>query len=261
MSRRVIFDLGGLALAKFSVLSSGLNLQSKGDGMLKQLWPLFFSLTVFQSTFADEIHDAVKNGDEEKMRELLDSGKAHVNDKDDLGRTPLHWASMNEQDSGLASILVMDYEADPKVRDNRGTLPSHFAASNGNIITLGNLLRYGAALDAKADPINSEWLPLDGQPATSAYSQGIFIYPYICEEINAIDGQGRTLLHLATYYGHKEAVEYLLVWFGGINRNLEDNDGNTPLEIALEKGYEEIIDILRPHSIRYSMWCDLKRIR
>ena len=214
--------------------------------MLKRLWPLFISLTVFQAIFASELHDAVKNGDEKKMRELLDSGKAHVNDKDDLGRTPLHWASMNKEDL-LFSALLMGYGANSRLRDNNGSLPSHLAASNGNRMILGLLLRHSAEINAEA---NSEEMPQNESLDFYAYPAPKHIMPYYCAEVDARDGQGRTHLYLLAHYNRKEIIEFLLDF--GPNKNLEDNDGNTPLEIALEKGHWEIVDALRTYKSKYN---------
>ena len=59
---------------------------------------------------------------------------------------------------------------------------------------------------------------------------------------NMRDDNGKTLLHLATEYGHADMVEYLLT--KGINPDSTDRIGDTPLQIAAYKGYPGITEQL-----------------
>jgi len=49
-------------------------------------------------------------------------------------------------------------------------------------------------------------------------------------------------LFLAAYNGNKEIVEILIS--GGADVNVKNNDGKTPLTIAGEEGYTEIVNLL-----------------
>ncbi|XP_063399610.1 ankyrin repeat and SAM domain-containing protein 1A-like isoform X5 [Mytilus trossulus] len=56
--------------------------------------------------------------------------------------------------------------------------------------------------------------------------------------INCVDREGYTPLHLATLNGHKSAVECLLTLDASVSS--KDNSGCTPLHLAAWKGYDEI---------------------
>lgn len=61
-------------------------------------------------------------------------------------------------------------------------------------------------------------------------------------DINSRDKNHTTALHLASLYGHTEIVRLLLAHGAQIHQN---NDGQTPLDMAIKKGHTEIIEILR----------------
>ncbi|XP_058808555.1 cyclin-dependent kinase 4 inhibitor D-like [Phymastichus coffea] len=53
---------------------------------------------------------------------------------------------------------------------------------------------------------------------------------------------GRTPLHMASEFGHTEVILYLLENGAKIYR--EDADGSTPLQLAVERGDREIVDLM-----------------
>ncbi len=53
-------------------------------------------LALGSALWADEIHDAAKQGDLEKVRALVDAEPALVAAKDQGGQTALHWAALSE---------------------------------------------------------------------------------------------------------------------------------------------------------------------
>lgn len=62
-------------------------------------------------------------------------------------------------------------------------------------------------------------------------------------EIDYQEKEGNTMLMLAVYYGIIDIVEYLLS--KGPNLNLRNNQGQTAADIALEKGYTRILEMLK----------------
>jgi len=61
-------------------------------------------------------------------------------------------------------------------------------------------------------------------------------------DVNTKDKYGRTALHLASYYMHKQIVKILLD--AGADVNAKDQYGYTPLHVATFNGYEQIVKIL-----------------
>jgi hypothetical protein len=118
----------------------------------------------------EELLDASKKGDVEKVKKLLKEG-ADVNAKDRFGFTPLHYTALN----GHIEIvkLLIERGADVNAKTNGGWTPLRFAAIYGHIEIVKLLIERGA-------------------------------------DVNAKDKDGRTPLHSAAFYGHVEVVRLLL---------------------------------------------------
>ena len=54
-----------------------------------------------------------------------------------------------------------------------------------------------------------------------------------------------TPLHLSTFDGHFGIVKLLLE--RGADAHAMNNEGQTPLELSLQRGYPEVTDLLRKH--------------
>lgn len=105
--------------------------------------------------------------------------------------------------------LLLEWDADPDVRDMRGFQPLHAAASMGNLESARWLLEEGAPVDAQS---RRGWTPL-----LEAVKQG-----------------------------HHEMVQFLLAW--GADPDVpEDDMGMTPLCWAIQEGHVDIMETLLDH--------------
>ncbi|MGI4849882.1 MAG: ankyrin repeat domain-containing protein [Janthinobacterium lividum] len=68
-------------------------------------------------------------------------------------------------------------------------------------------------------------------------------------DVNEVDEQGATALHVAAANGAERAVRMLLA-VDGIDTTIEDSNGNTAREIARRKGHRIIAALLRPAATR-----------
>jgi len=154
---------------------------------------------------ADEIHDAAKEGDPDKVIEILERDPGQLNRADSNGKTPLHHASRFGKNNVAQLLIKRGADLDPK--DENQTTPLHNAAASGNLELVKILLANGS------------------------------------KSMNESASWGNTPLHLACERGHPEVVSYLIDRGGDIESRNEFK--RTPLiATARESGNLEIIKIL-----------------
>ncbi|CAG9311283.1 unnamed protein product [Blepharisma stoltei] len=139
-------------------------------------------------------------GHEAASKLLLDLG-ADPNVKTNIGETALHQASANGQYK-IAKMLLT-YKADPNSQQNDGDTPLHLAAFKGDILMVKLLLKF------------------NGDPNVSNY---VF---------------GRTPLHYAVDYGHKEVA--MLLMKCSASTTIKDMSDKTPLDLAKSIDFSHFI--------------------
>ena len=170
---------------------------------------LILVLLFSSKCFSGEIHEAVKNGDVVKVRQILDNDPSLLTSKDEIGKTPLHWAAGKNQ-LEVMKVLLDEYHIDVNIRnDNNGT-PLHVAASQANPKAAMILIEHGAIVDART--LNNS-----------------------------------TPLHFAVFKsgkpGHIESAKILIN--NGADVNAKTDEGATPLSMALFRKNNEVINMLK----------------
>jgi ankyrin repeat protein len=89
----------------------------------------------------DVLLEAAMDGELIVVQTALEKG-ANPNAKDNIGRTPLHYAARE----GHVEIvkLLLERGADPNAKDNTGLMPLHMAALRGHVDVVRVLLEHGA---------------------------------------------------------------------------------------------------------------------
>ncbi|XP_035912311.1 transient receptor potential cation channel subfamily A member 1 isoform X5 [Anopheles stephensi] len=125
-------------------------------------------------------------------------------------------------------------------KDDAGCSPLHYASREGHIRSLENLIRLGACINLKN---NNNESPLHFAARYGRYNtvrqlldseKGTFI-------INESDGEGLTPLHIASQQGHTRVVQMLLNRGALLHR---DHNGRNPLHLAAMSGYTQTIELL-----------------
>lgn len=88
------------------------------------------------------IHLAAANGKNEVIEILLDVDASNINDVDNKGNTPLHWASMKDRADTVA--LLIDNGADIEAKDVDNWTALHYAAAFASLQTVEVLVDNGA---------------------------------------------------------------------------------------------------------------------
>jgi len=137
---------------------------------------------------------------------LIDHG-AHINMVNNYGYTPLIYAIDSYSNYRIAEMLI-----------RKGARPDEPPT------------RAGAALVAAVEQTYEEMIIL-------LFDAGANINARECDETR------RTPLHYAVHWGYPGVVQLLLSC--GADPHVKDRDGQTPLDIALHKHDQEIVDLLK----------------
>lgn len=130
--------------------------------------------------------------------------KAILDTQDDQGYSCLQWAALNDRTTIVSYLLEQGVEVN--AQDPTGQTALHWAAVRGSLSSVEILLRGGA------DP-------------------------------TIVDSKGYSVCHVAAQYGQTSSI-YLLYMKWGIDTNLPDNDGRTPLHWACYKGFRDLVKLL-----------------
>lgn len=217
---------------------------------------------------AGGIHGAAKEGDLAAVTALLTKDPKLVNTKDDIGRTPLHWASrgvhlevikylvqkgaeMNTPDkNGIAALhsiasrghteaaaFLIQQGADINVRSAGNLTPLHYAAASGHKAATALLIEKGADLEAVG---NYKRTPL---LLTARESGNTDIARLLVKKgavIDARDKYGATSLGLAAWRGFRELVNFLIV--AGAHVPAKGAEGQKLMSFAVSGGLDKLFE-------------------
>lgn len=178
----------------------------------------------------DDILDAVRSGDIERVRRCLEFGER----PDELGKgtTALHEATAR---GNLEMVeLFVRHGAEVRVRDRYGKQPVDIARSMERKDLIELLLRSTAEYtDTKSEALFEYAINDDGRDMEVALRAGAD--PMIR------DDRGWTPLHYAAETGSKNAAMFLLI--AGADPRAETADGATPIAIAREEEHLDVLEL------------------
>jgi ankyrin repeat protein len=171
---------------------------------------------------------------------LLNRGvDANQTNQIDPGYTPLHEAAAR----GYHDIvdLLLRRGARVNAKDvNAGRLPLHWAVQEGHLETAKRLIDHGSDIDAPCD--------VGFTPVMMAVGEGNYALTELLlrrganvNARNSLDGGG-TALHKAAAYNLARIAELLLGF--GADRQVVDDEGRTPLQLAQSYGNGDVGAVL-----------------
>ncbi|CAL9016713.1 unnamed protein product [Prunus brigantina] len=161
------------------------------------------------------------------------------------GVTAMHAAVTQEQlkDKGVVEIMVSKNRDLIKEVDAIGWTALHYAAFTGNVEATQLLMESDSSASYILDLSNMSAFHVAAYAGHTEVMEELIRYqPDTCDLVNS---KGQTVLHSAILGGQGKVVEYILrtpKLTGLINE--ADEDGNTPLHIAVINKKVEIISIL-----------------
>jgi ankyrin repeat protein len=210
-----------------------------------------------------DIKQAAQFGDLSKVRHLIESGLASVNDTDSDDCSLLHWAAINNRHDvvkylidnkcdinhiggvlrctplhwacrqGLTRMvaLLVKNGANYNVMDGEGFTVLHTACQYGRTPIACYLIAKGQSPDIRDA---SQMTPLMYAAARSVGHDPMHMLVSMGADINASDGIfGHTPLHFAVIHGNHSGISTLLKL--GANPSILNKENETPLDIAQRK--------------------------
>jgi ankyrin repeat protein len=156
---------------------------------------------------------------EKVVRLLLKKVSIDLNLKDNSGRTALSWAAEKGNKRVVSLLLNEKDRINQRLKDYDGRSPLSFAAANNHKAVIKLL--------ADNDPLILHTLI---QEKRKSLVQALLNEKYV--KSDAQDPLGKTPMHIAIAGGHFEVATSLML-HGATDINLKDNDGITPLRLAM----------------------------
>lgn len=214
---------------------------------------------------------AAERGDPDLIDFLVDHG-ANVNVTDHDGRGALHY-SIRAKRFDNACHLITHYHLDPNQQDENGVTPVFWAAEYGENALIDMLVHHGAdlrhtdhhgngvlayAVRSKQHQTARHLLAAHGVDPNAADRDGVTSFMIAAQnndiamldllvrfgaDCHRVDNNCSHALHYAVKYRQLAAARHLLGRYG-LDPNVEDRHGRTPILIAAEKGDKMMINML-----------------
>ena len=203
------------------------------------------------------LHVAAHYGFLDVTRMLVERN-ADINARSGSGNTPLYrtmsqWHTQSEstQDGRLdVAKFLLEHGADPDAKNDFLETPLQEASWFGSVKGAQLMLEHGASIHTR----NKTGQTLLHQTLTglsdTTHTLDMFLdtIRFLLEhgaDVDALDDDHATPLHVASYYGCAKGARLLLEH--GANVHLEDKKGRTPFQAAEEGGRRNITQLLSEH--------------
>ena len=187
----------------------------------------------------DRLIRACTRNDVEAARWLLDRTNLRpINMKQGINRSALHEAVLHHHSQALVRLLCQ-HGADPQQRDSLGRTPVHYAASCGHLNVLIDLMQYTRASVSTLVDIEGR-CPLMYACGEGHLAMCQWLVEHQGADCHRLDDRGRSCLIYACRVGHAELVKWLLT----VLSPRPSNTGWHPLHYACSNGHSSIVRLL-----------------
>jgi len=193
------------------------------------------------------LHRASHRGDLLFMGILLTHG-ADVNALDNDGSTPLDLA-VSELNKSAAELLL-NHGANIEGKNKKDQTVLHLASQRSRLNIMQLLLERGANVDA-LDCDDSTPLHLIVSKDVESPSCAQLLLDHRAD-VNLRNNKGQTTLHLISQRDHLNIMK-LLLERGGTVVDVPDNDGSTPLDLAISEKKKRATEMLLKHGAKIDL--------
>lgn len=185
-----------------------------------------------------DIWTAARRGDVDLLRVLIEEEKNDINQGDEDGSTPLHWAAYFDRLEAITYLLQRGANIDA-LNEKEAQTPLHWACIGKSLPSMLLLIKEGA------DITKSDKRGYDCLVHACQYGNVLMAHNLIVKQGLSVahrDTEGHTPLHWAAYQNH-ESVARLLISLGADVRSVDD-EGLTPMHWASLKGHFQMVQFL-----------------
>ena len=195
------------------------------------------------------IHHAAL-GDSYEMIQFLAKKGIKLEKKTKAGDTALHLATKNGKLKAIEALLRQGADLASKDIDSR--TPLHLAVYHNKLAAANELLVHGANIEARDKYKNTPLHTAVNQVLHSSdffkdWEKGIQFLLTKGAKINAVDDEGKTILHKYFHYVLAEPETAELMLRSGADLYVKDKQGNTPLGIAKEMRQKRILEVIKKY--------------
>lgn len=195
-----------------------------------------------ETAMTEQLIQAAERGDTETVLQLLQAG-ADINGRDARGRTPLMAATHGNQPETVRALIRGG--ADINLQDDRRDNPFLYAGAEGLLEILKLTIEAGADTKLTNRFGGTALIPAAERGHVEVVTE---LLTRTDVDVNHINNLGWTALLEAIILGeggprHIEIVRLLVEARADVN--LADGQGVTPLTHARQRGYSEIVEILK----------------
>jgi ankyrin repeat protein len=173
--------------------------------MKKTLLVPFIVLALSAAVWPQDIFEALRKGDIQTVKALVEKSPGILDSRDGDGNTPLHYAAMNGNAEFI--IYLLDKGAKLELQNAQVKTPLQVAAMNNRSEAVAALIKRGAALEAK-DDYSRTALILCARERGEAATGRILIEAGA--DVSAVDKFGDAALSLAAWRGKRDFIDLLL---------------------------------------------------
>jgi len=186
--------------------------------------------------YADEIHDAAREGDLAKVKVLLEKDPELINAKDADGKTPLHYAA--ERNKREVAKYLLQQKALVDAKNVAGETPLHYAVGWGYQDMIKLLLDFDADINSQTNVGDTQL----HYTRFRGFSEVAELLIARGAKINLRNNEGISVLEQAADLGHEEIVDVLLGHKAEVD--IKGSKGPALLVAAVRMGNQDFIDRL-----------------